>query len=282
MMLYSSGVDLGVGISYMNAIGEQIEQNIELFDFIEAYSERFFIREHNSRLQRLINNKPLVLHGLDLSIGTPETLDESYCAKLETVINETDCHWYSDHISLTKINNIEVGHLMPISFNEENIELIVSKVRSLTERITCPFLLENITYYYTVPHSSMDEVEFIAKILDKANCGMLLDLNNLYLNSLNHHYDPYAFLTKLPLERVVEIHLAGGSFKENMHVDTHANAISKEVWKLFDYVAGTIPFRGVVIERDANFEPFADIIEEVQIARNILRKHRVEKTQMML
>lgn len=281
-MLYSSGADLGVGISYMNAIGEQIEQNLDLFDFIEAYSERFFIREQNSRLKRLISKKPLVLHGLDLSIGTPEELDESYCAKLETVINETNCHWYSDHISLTKINNIEVGHLMPISFNEENIDLIVSKVRSLTQRIACPFLLENITYYYTVPNSSMSEAEFLSKILLQANCGMLLDLNNLYLNSLNHNYDPYEFLSKLPLERVVEIHLAGGSFKENMHVDTHANAISKEVWKLFDYVARTVPFRGVVIERDANFEPFLDIIEEVKFARSIMRKYRVEQAKVMM
>jgi uncharacterized protein (UPF0276 family) len=281
-MLYSSGADLGVGISYMNAIGEHIEQNINLFDFIEAYSERFFIREHNSRLKRLISNKPLVLHGLDLSIGTPDALDEPYCTKLEMVINETNCHWYSDHISLTKIDNIEVGHLMPISFNEENIELIVSKVKSLTQRIACPFLLENITYYYTVPNSSMDEAEFLFKILSQADCGMLLDLNNLYLNSLNHNYDPYEFLSKLPLERVVEIHLAGGSFKENMHVDTHANAISKEVWKLFDYVARTVPFRGVVIERDANFEPFSEILEEVQFARSIMRKYRAEKARILL
>lgn len=281
-MLYSSGADLGIGISYMNAIGEQIEQNLDLFDFIEAYSERFFIREQNSRLKRLISKKPLVLHGLDLSIGTPEELNESYCAKLETVINETNCHWYSDHISLTKIDNIEVGHLMPISFNEENIDLIVSKVKSLTQRIACPFLLENITYYYTIPNSSMDEAEFLSQILSQANCGMLLDLNNLYLNSLNHNYDPYEFLSKLPLERVVEIHLAGGSFKENMHVDTHANAISKEVWKLFDYAARTIPFRGVVIERDANFEPFSDIIEEVQFARSIMRKYRVEQAKVMM
>lgn len=280
-MLYSSGADLGVGISYMNAIGERIEQNLDLFDFIEAYSERFFIREQNSRLKRLVSKKPLVLHGLDLSIGTPEELDESYCAKLETVVNETNCHWYSDHISLTKIDNIEVGHLMPISFNEKNIDLIVSKVKSLTQRIVCPFLLENITYYYTVPNSSMSEAEFLSKILLQADCGMLLDLNNLYLNALNHNYDPYEFLSKLPLERVVEIHLAGGSFKENMHVDTHANAISKEVWNLFDYVARSVPFRGVVIERDANFEPFSDIIEEVQFARSIMRKYRIEQAKVM-
>lgn len=280
--MYSSGVDLGVGISYMNAIGEQIEKNIEIFDFIEAYSERFFIRDENSLLSRIIKNKPLVLHGLDLSVGTPERIDEGYCNKLETVINETNCHWFSDHISLTKIENIEVGHLMPISFNEENIELIVSKVKSLTKRISKPFLLENITYYYKIPNSNIAEEDFITQILNRADCGMLLDLNNLYLNSLNHCYDPYEFLNKLPLERVVEIHLAGGSYKENMHVDTHANAISKEVWELFDYVAKFVPFRGVVIERDANFEPFSGIIEEVKFAKSILKKYRVDQANMML
>lgn len=281
-MMYSSGVDLGVGISYMNAIGEQIEKNIEKFDFIEAYSERFFIRDEYSLLSRIIKSKPLVLHGLDLSIGTPEEIDEEYCTKLETVINETNCHWFSDHISLTKIEDIEVGHLMPISFNEENIELIVSKVKSLTKRISKPFLLENITYYYKIPNLSMEEEDFITQILNRADCGMLLDLNNLYLNSLNHNYDPHEFLKKLPLDRVVEIHLAGSSYKENMHVDTHANYISKEVWSLFDYVAKTVPFRGVVIERDANFEPFSGIIDEVKFAKEILKKYRVYQSKMML
>ncbi|KTC93172.1 MULTISPECIES: DUF692 domain-containing protein [Legionella] len=281
-MLYSSGADLGIGISYMNAIGEHIAKNIEIFDFIEAYSERFFIRDDNSLLNKIIKNKPVVLHGLDLSLGTPGNLDEVYCNKLASVINETNCCWFSDHISLTKIENIEVGHLMPICFNDENIELIVSKIKALTKNITTPFLLENITYYYQIPNSDIKEADFISCILHQADCGMLLDLNNLYLNSLNHNYDPYEYLKKIPLERVVEIHLAGGSFKENMHVDTHANSISKEVWDLFEYVAKTVPFRGVIIERDANFEPFSEIIEEVKFARSIMKKYRIERSRKML
>lgn len=143
-MLYSSEANLGVGISYMNAIGEQIENYLNEFDFIEAYSERFFIKDDNSRLRRIIKTKPLVLHGLDLSIGSPEAIDEGYCDKLETIIKKTNCHWFSDHISLTRVDNVEVGHLMPISFNEENIDLIVTKVNALQRRIKKPFLLENI------------------------------------------------------------------------------------------------------------------------------------------
>lgn len=281
-MLYSSGANLGVGISYMNAIGDQIEKNIGEFDFIEAYTERFFIKDDNSRLRRLIKEKPLVLHGLDLSIGSPEPIDESYCDKLETIIKETNCHWFSDHISLTRVDNVEVGHLMPISFNEENIDLIVSKVKILQRRINKPFLLENITYYYKIPNSDICEAEFITQILERADCGMLLDLNNLYLNSLNHGYDPYIYLKNIPLERVVEIHLAGGSYKENMHVDTHANAISKNVWKLFEFAAKSIPFRGVIVERDANFEPFSEIIEEVRFAKSIMNKYKIKQPKTMV
>jgi len=262
--------------------GEHIEKNIGEFDFIEAYSERFFIKDENSRLRRIAQDKPLVLHGLDLSIGSPEIIDEDYLDKLEIIIKETNCHWFSDHISLTKIDNIEVGHLMPISFNEENIDLIASKVKALQKRIDKPFLLENITYYYKIPNSDIGEAEFITQILESADCGMLLDLNNLYLNSLNHGYDPYTYLKKIPLERVVEIHLAGGSYKENMHVDTHANAISKDVWELFDFVAKTVPFRGVIIERDSNFEPFSEIIEEVRFARSIMNKYRVNQSKVMV
>ncbi|ASQ47054.1 multinuclear nonheme iron-dependent oxidase [Legionella clemsonensis] len=273
-MMYYSGPDLGVGISYMSAIGQQILNNIEDFDFIEAYTERFFIREQNSKLKEILKHKPVVLHGLDLSLGSPEPVDRTYFDKLEQVINETPCHWYSDHISLTKIEQIEVGHLMPISFEDQNIETIVSKVQKLNQTIKKPFLLENITYYYQIPSSNMKEYEFISRILNEAECGMLLDLNNLYLNSLNHNYDPYEFLKNIPIERIVEIHLAGGSFKENMHVDTHANAIANEVWKLFEYAARTIPFRGVIIERDANFEPFSGIVDEARRAKSIIKKYK--------
>jgi uncharacterized protein (UPF0276 family) len=279
-MSYITESNLGVGISYMNAIGEQIEKNLDVFDFIEAYSERFFIRDDSSRLRRIIKDKPLVLHGLDLSIGSPENINEEYCRKLDSIINETKSHWFSDHISLTRVDGIETGHLMPISFNEENIELIVSKVKVLKKIIKRPFLLENITYYYEIPNSDRDEAKFISEIIEQADCGMLLDLNNLHLNSLNHKFDPYEYLKKIPLERVVEIHLAGGSFKENMYVDTHANAISRHVWELFDYVARAVPFNGVVIERDANFEPFSGIIEEVNLARSIMNKYRVNKTKV--
>lgn len=280
-MLYSTGADLGVGISYMNSIGEQIEKNLDTFDFIEAYSERFFIRDENSRLKRIVKNKPLVLHGLDLSLGSPENLDENYCNKLGAVIIENNCEWFSDHISLTKIGGIEVGHLMPIGFTEENVDLIVSKISSLLKLVGKPFLLENITYYYEIPGSDLQELEFISKIITQADCGMLLDLNNLHLNSLNHNYDPYDFVNNLPLERIVEIHLAGGSFKENMYVDTHANAISKDVWKLFEYVVKKTPFRGVVIERDANFEPFSEIIDEVNFAKEIIKRNKMNHINHM-
>jgi len=280
-MVYYSGPDLGVGISYMNAIGQQILNHLEDFDFIEAYTERFFIREQNSKLKEILEHKPVVLHGLDLSLGSPEPIDRTYFEKLEQVINETPCHWYSDHISLTKIEQIEVGHLMPISFDEQNIETMVSKIQTLNQTIKKPFLLENITYYYQIPSSNMKEHEFISKILNEAECGMLLDLNNLYLNSLNHKYDPYEFLKNIPTERVVEIHLAGGSFKENMHVDTHANAIANEVWKLFEYAARTIPFRGVIIERDANFEPFSGIVDEARRAKSIIKKYKQSSKGLM-
>ncbi|MCW8386879.1 DUF692 domain-containing protein [Fluoribacter dumoffii] len=280
-MMYYSGPDLGVGISYMSAIGEHILNHIESFDFIEAYTERFFIREQNSKLKEILKHKPLVLHGLDLSLGSPDPIDVPYFEKLEQIINETPCHWYSDHISLTKIEQVEVGHLMPVSFDEQNIELIVSKIKTLNERIQKPFLLENITYYYQIPSSNMTEYDFISKILNEAECGMLLDLNNLYLNALNHNYDPYDFLKKIPTERVVEIHLAGGSFKENMHVDTHANSIANEVWKLFEYATRTIPFRGVIIERDANFEPFSDLVDEATRAKSIIKKYKQPSKVLM-
>lgn len=272
--MFFSDCNVGVGINYTNGISHEIEKNLAIFDFVEAYSERFFINEPNSPLNRIIKEKPLVLHGLDLSIGSPNEVSDDYIRKIKKIISNTNSLWFSDHISLTNIDNIDVGHLMPISFNEENIYLIASKVKILLQQISVPFLLENITYYYEMPNSNMSESQFISQILEISDCGLLLDLNNLHLNALNHGYDPYQFLREIPLERVIEIHLAGSAYKENMYVDTHAAPVGKDVWELYEYVAKIAPIRGVIIERDNNYEPFSQIIDEVNFAKKIFKKYR--------
>lgn len=264
----------GVGVNYRSEISNDILENIDKIDLIEVFTEKFFIKDDGKILNEITSRVPTILHGLDMSIGSSDILDQEYLSNLKIALNSTNFEWFSDHISLTKQDNIELGHLMPVQFSEESVDNIVEKAKYIANLTKKPFLLENITYYYSIPGSELKEDDFIKTILEKSDCGMLLDVNNLYINSVNHGYDPKLFLQNIPLDRVVEIHMAGGSYKYNMLIDTHANAIAKEVWDLFDYVVSITPVNGVIIERDSNLPNYTDLLSEVEIARNILRKNK--------
>lgn len=264
---------VGVGINYRSDISQHILNHINNIDCIEIYTEKFFIKDHDVKFEKILNSVPLILHGLDLSIGSSNTINNEYLDNLKFVLNNTEYLWFSEHIALTKEENVELGHLMPVQFSLETANRIVEKVNNVKKLSNKPFLLENITYYYQIPGSTMSEAEFINYILEKADCGFLLDINNLYINAYNHRYDPHEFLKNIPLERVVEAHMAGGSFKYNMLIDTHANAIWPEVWELLDYAVKKTPLNCVIIERDSNLPDFSELLNEINIAKDILRKY---------
>ncbi|WP_323837566.1 DUF692 domain-containing protein [Photorhabdus africana] len=146
-----------------------------------------------------------------MSLGSEESLDSEYINKLKQVVNDKNPKWYSDHLSATRHVDIEIGHLMPIQFSIENACKIIEKIKKIKSQFSDRFIIENIAYYYEMSFSDLSEIEFINRIIKGSDCGMLLDINNLYINSINHNYDPEEFLLKLPLGHVVEIHLAGGA-----------------------------------------------------------------------
>ncbi len=279
-MYKKPGRNPGVGINFHHHFAGDILRNIDQIDFIEVFTEKFFIKENDETLSKILENIPLVLHGLDLSIGSTGPLKIEYLDNLRSLLAGINFEWFSDHISLTHENNFEVGHLMPVQFSEENVSKISIKAKEVASLTDRPFLLENITYYYPIPGQSMAEESFISSILESADCGMLLDVNNLYINSKNHGYDPIKFLSKIPVDRVVEIHIAGGSFKHGMLVDTHANSVSTEVWDLFDEVCNRVPFNGVIIERDSNLDRLEDLIDEVNIAKKIMKNNGIYKSNI--
>lgn len=272
-MSYKSLETVGVGINYRNEIGPDIIPYLDMLDCIEVYTEKFFIQDYDKIFKKIIDTLPLTLHGLDLSIGSINDIDPHYLDKLTDTLKKVNHLWFSEHISLTQEEGVEVGHLMPIQFSKTVADRIIHKIKILKQLSDKPFLLENITYYYKIPGSTMTEAEFIRYILDTADCGMLLDVNNLYLNAKNHHYDPYQFLSALPLDRVVQLHMAGGSKKFGMLIDTHATPIWPDVWALCDYVVKMTPVRCIIIERDSNLPVFTDLIKEVETAKDILARH---------
>lgn len=261
----------GVGLNYRNEIKNDLITNIKDLDFIEVNTERFFSKDYSPYLELIINQIPVSLHGLTLSLGTDEAISPEYIDNLSGTLKKINCLWFSEHIAVTQVQGIEIRSLMPISFTYENMEKMCSKIKTISALSNKNFLLENIAYYYTMPPNEMNEVRYIKELVEKADCGILLDLNNLYVNSINHQYDPYDFLNQLPLERVVEIHLAGCNYINNMLIDTHASSVKKEVLELLDFVCKRTLINGVIIERDAKLDNFNELLDEVKIVRNILQ-----------
>jgi len=188
-------------------------------------------------------------------------------------VTDTNCAWFSDHIAMTSVDDIEIRALMPASFDDEAIAAIVQKINQIKSVINKPFLLENITYYYSMPSSHLKESYFINEIVRLSDCGLLLDINNLYVNAVNHQYDPYEFLNEIPLDHVVEVHLAGCEYMYDMLIDSHASTIKKEVLMLFEYLCQKIKINGVIIERDDRLDHFEELLNEIDVVRKILDRN---------
>jgi uncharacterized protein (UPF0276 family) len=183
--------------------------------------------------------------------------------------------WYTDHLCFTRVPGYNLGQLTPLQFSEQSAELVVRNIRRVKERIACPLLLENIAYRFTVPGDDLSEAEFLSGVVEAADIGILLDLCNLYVNSANYGYDPYEFLERIPMDRVVQLHLAGGVKTNGLWSDTHSQPVPKEVFELMEWVLRRAPVRAALLERDSNFPSrFESLLEELAFARSLFVRHR--------
>lgn len=266
---------LGVGLSYRWDFNPFLGRNSKGVDWLEISPEHFLPLNPDTegRLAVLARRFPLVGHSLELSIGSDGVDEPGYREAVSRVLSLTRAAWLGDHLCFTRIGNQPIRALTPLPFNEAAVETSVRNVREVQRAFGVPFVLENIAYYFPNPLSTMDEAEFLQRVIIGADCGLLLDLHNLYTNAVNHRFDPYRFLERLPLERVVQIHLAGGEDFKGMWLDTHSACSPREVWALLEYVVPRCPVRGVNFEMDSRFPPFSRLVEELELARAILRRH---------
>jgi uncharacterized protein (UPF0276 family) len=225
---------------------------------------------------RLSSTYPIVCHGIDMSVGTVAPLDEADLRRKAAIIADTKALWFSDHLCFTKAHGIDLGQLTPLPFSDESVEIVTNNVRTIKDCIPVPFLLENITYYFAIPGSTMTETEFITRVVESADCGLLLDLTNVYTNAANHGYDPFQFIREIPLDRVVEIHVAGGSQMEDTVIDSHSSEVPGAVWDLLDFVMRHAPVKGVILERDEDVPPLAELARELAIARDVMAAAALE------
>jgi uncharacterized protein (UPF0276 family) len=226
-------------------------------------------------LRALTERHAFVCHGLSLSLGGPAPLDETLLARIRRLLDTHGIALYSEHLSYCS----DDGHLydlMPIPFTDEAVHSVAARIRQAQDLLGQRIAVENVSYY-AAPSQAMREIDFINAVLAEADCDLLLDVNNIHVNSVNHGYDAGAFLDALPGERIAYIHIAGHYVEApDLLVDTHGAAIIDPVWQLLARAYRNFGVRPTLVERDFNFPPLAELVGEVRTIRNIQSPHDVE------
>lgn len=272
--------ELGVGIGFREAFRADLFLHQTAIDFLEITADHYFdaSRRKLEELKLLKQHFVLIPHGLNLSLGSAEGIDESYLEKFAELIEKINPPWFSEHLCFTKSGGIEIGHLAPVPYTSEAVKIFVRNIERVKRLINVPLILENITYNVRFPSSEMTEAEFITKVLEETDCGLLLDVTNLYINSRNFNFDWRKFLDALPIERIVQLHFVGSHKNKNRLIDAHADKTEDEIWAVFREVCQRAEVKGAILERDENFPPFAEILEEIETAKSLLKNPNFVKS----
>lgn len=266
---------LGVGLGFRPQFKAEVFLNRSKIDFLEITSDHYIdATERKLReLELLAEHFPLIPHSLELSLGSAEGVDEEYLAKLSDVVAAAKPAWFSDHICFTRSDGVKIGHLAPVPFTEEALGVFVRNIERVRDRIDVPLILENITYNIEYPWSEMSETEFIRRLLGETDCGLLLDVANLYINSQNLGFDWRQYLDGLPLERVVQVHFVGEHSSGERLIDAHADNTSDAIWEVLREISARCDVKGAVLERDENFPVFVELLAELDQARDVLGRN---------
>ena len=264
---------LGVGLGYRPVFRGELFLNRERVDFLEIVTDHYLEAspEKKAELELLKSHFSLIPHGLALSLGSAAGLNRSYLRQIANLIDEIDPPWWSEHIAYTDADGIDIGHLTPLAFSGESLDALCRNLTEVRREIETPLILENITYAFLMPESEMTEAQFLTELVERTGCGLLLDVTNLYTNAVNFGYDLDRILDDLPMESVVQLHFVGGHWQDGVLIDSHSAPAPEEVWQLLEEVMKRAPVKGVILERDENIPPFAEVSAEIERARKIGR-----------
>lgn len=261
------------GVSYRPDWDLDLSAYLSELDCFELILEQVELLD--PRIVEQIVTRPLALHSVSLSVGSAEPMREERLDGACRAVSRLKPKWLGVHMAITEICGVELNQLTPILFTRGNVEVLVDHICRLRDRIGVDVLLENIAYYFEPIGDDYNECEIITEILEQADCGLLLDLNNLHVNSHNFGYDPAHFLRSIPLDRVKQVHLAGFEITDGMRVDTHNQATSSDVFALLEMLGGEISSPMIIIERDGNIPPLSEMIAELERAKSAFhRAHR--------
>jgi uncharacterized protein (UPF0276 family) len=266
------GVGLGLRWEFLDEVLERPPLDIAFFEVSpENYMRRGGYYPH--ALERIGERYPIVTHGLTLSLGSHDDPDPAFVRDLKRELDRLSTPWHSDHLSFTSAGDTVLHELLPLPFDESSVTRVADRLRRLEDAFGRPMAVENITYYAHFGRSRMPESEFISRVVEKSGAGLLLDVNNVFVNSVNFGFDPRRHILELPLDRVVEVHVAGHSKKSSgLLLDTHGTAVSNEVFELLAFAleqTGPVP---VLLERDNDVPELDVLLEELRALRSIYER----------
>jgi uncharacterized protein (UPF0276 family) len=287
------GVGLGLRWEFLDALvdgaaaAESLGEEGPKIDFLEVSPENYMKRGgmQSTRLGWLADRYPVVTHGLTMSLGGTDPLDEGYLRDLSAILASLRTPWHSDHMCFGAVDGTVLHELLPVPFKDASVAPIAERIRQARDAIGLPLAVENVSYYWHPGRAEMGEAEFLARVCDAADCGLVLDVNNAYVNSVNFGFDVDEWMRTAPLDRVVQVHIAGHEWfasgeggigearppgaHDGLIVDTHGAEVADPVLSLLERVlsrTGRVP---VLLERDQNIPPFCELLVEIERIRAI-------------
>jgi uncharacterized protein (UPF0276 family) len=266
----SLGFGLGLRVDHYEAI---LADNPPV-DWFEALTENYLVPGGKplDYLMRIRERYPMVMHGVSLSIGSTQPLDRNYLSQLKALAARVEPQWVSDHLCWTGIAGRNMHDLLPLPYTEEALANVVERVRTVQDILGRRILLENVSSYVTYRDSQVTEWEFLSEIARRADCLILLDVNNIYVSSVNHEFDPLDYLNAIAVDRVQQIHLAGHENHGDYLVDTHDHPVPDPVWELYSAAVRRFGSVSTMIERDANIPPLEELCAELDAARQLAER----------
>jgi uncharacterized protein (UPF0276 family) len=272
---------LGFGLGLRTEHYESILAEKPPVHWFEIITENYLVDggKPHYYLEKIRADYPLVMHGVSMSIGSVSPIDWDYLTQIKQLSKRIDAKWISDHLCFTGIHGINTHDLLPLPYTDESIKQISNRIKEIQDFFEQRILIENVSSYITYQQSNMTEWDFISHISHEADCFILLDINNIYVSAINHHFDPKDYLQGIPCDRVKQFHLAGHSNVDNYIIDTHDHDIITPVWDLYRDALHRFGSVSTMIERDDHIPSLSILLNELNYAETIFKNSIIENKQ---
>jgi uncharacterized protein (UPF0276 family) len=262
---------LGFGLGLRTEHYQYVLDNKPDVDWFEILSENYMVPGGKplANLDKIRADYPMVMHGVSLSIGSTDPLNRTYLKELKTLLHRIEPHWLSDHLCWTGVDHVNSHDLLPLPYNESTINHVAGRIREVQDYLGQQILIENLSSYITYNESEISEWEFLNEISRRADCFILLDINNIFVSAHNHHFSPIDYVKGIDVDRVMQFHLAGHSYNGSMIIDTHDHDVCDPVWDLYRKALQHFGAVSTMIERDDHIPKFPELRKELKIAEKI-------------